>query len=500
MPGHIYSDLHRYAEAAWQQEASARVDHAYMMQTAILPDQIHNYAHNNEWLIRDMVHVGRARDALALARNMIELPRHPQYNLLTKASSSQFGRARLFEVLERFEMWDELIALAETAYLEPSDQPTEQVKRLRALAAAQLSKGDITAGKATIAALEEMLARVKSEQQAAGDEAEKKAREEKKPDDEIAKAKTEAMKGRDQDIKRFETALADLAGRVAMAAGQFDAAKAEFEKAGDMRKEFLARLAVMAGDAPRAEELAREVAEKAPGEALPLASYVEVLSRIGKGSEAKAKFDELRALSAQFDLDMPVFQRLSPLAQELGMPADWRIPATTAADFGRRPPLESLGPVHWHPPRAQSWSLPDADGKQVSLRDFGGKPVVVVFYLGLGCLHCAEQLRALVPLESEFAAAGISLVAISTETAEQLRKAIADRPAADTLPSFPILVDPALDVFRKYSAFDDFENVPLHGTFLIDGSGALRWLDIGAEPFMDLKFVLSEAKRQIALP
>ena len=37
MPGHIYSDLHRYADAAWQQEASARTDHAYMMRDGVLP-------------------------------------------------------------------------------------------------------------------------------------------------------------------------------------------------------------------------------------------------------------------------------------------------------------------------------------------------------------------------------------------------------------------------------------------------------------------------------
>src|SRR5215467_948325 len=52
MPGHTYSVLKRYADAAWQQEASARVDHAQMMRDHVLPDQIHNYAHNNEWLIR----------------------------------------------------------------------------------------------------------------------------------------------------------------------------------------------------------------------------------------------------------------------------------------------------------------------------------------------------------------------------------------------------------------------------------------------------------------
>ena len=33
MPGHIYSKLKRYNDAAWQQEASARVDHAHMIRT-----------------------------------------------------------------------------------------------------------------------------------------------------------------------------------------------------------------------------------------------------------------------------------------------------------------------------------------------------------------------------------------------------------------------------------------------------------------------------------
>ena len=70
----------RYDDACWQQEASARVDHAHMMRDRVLPDQIHNFAHNNEWLIRDMIFVGRMRDAIDLAKNMCELPRHPKYN------------------------------------------------------------------------------------------------------------------------------------------------------------------------------------------------------------------------------------------------------------------------------------------------------------------------------------------------------------------------------------------------------------------------------------
>ena len=76
MPGHTYSKLKRYQDAAWQQEASARVDHAHMMRDRVMPDQIHNFAHNNEWLTRNLNYLGRVNDAVALAKNMIELPRH----------------------------------------------------------------------------------------------------------------------------------------------------------------------------------------------------------------------------------------------------------------------------------------------------------------------------------------------------------------------------------------------------------------------------------------
>ena len=502
MPGHIYSALHRYAEAAWQQEASARVDHAHMIRDRIMPDQIHNYAHNNEWLIRDFIHVGRVRDGLSLAKNMIELPRHPQFNVPTKTSSSQYGRTRLLDVLSRYELWDELIALAASPYLEPTDIAAEQVKRLRALGVAHLAKGDQVAGKAQIVALEEMLARVKTEQQAAGEEAEKKARDEKKPDDQVTKAKDDAIGTRGGDVKQLDKALAELNGRVALAAGEHEKAKAELAKADDLSKEFLAQAALLAGDTARAEQLAREAAEKGVGEALPLANYAEILWRAGKTAEAKAEFEKVRALSAAFDLDTPPLGRLAAIVQDLGLAEDWRVPATTAADFGQRPALDSLGPLRWHPSPAEPWSLADAEGKPVSLRDYAGRPVIVVFYLGFGCLHCAEQIKALEPMTADFAAAGISLVAISTETADQLKKALVDRAAAaggECATKFPILVDPTMQAFRLYRAFDDFEATPMHGTFLIDSAGLVRWQDIGAEPFMDVKFLLGESQRLLAL-
>ena len=44
MSGHIYSKLKRYHDATRSQEASARIDHAYMKKDRVMPDQIHNYS------------------------------------------------------------------------------------------------------------------------------------------------------------------------------------------------------------------------------------------------------------------------------------------------------------------------------------------------------------------------------------------------------------------------------------------------------------------------
>jgi peroxiredoxin len=491
MPGHIYSNLKRYQDAVWQQEAATRVDHANMMRDRMLPDQIHNYAHNTEWLIRDLVHIGRAHDAVSLSKNLIEQPRHPTYNTLNRSNAAQYGRLRMFEVLQQYELWDDLLAACGGFYLEPTDTQAEQIKRLRAIGAAHFGKGDLVAGKLQITALAAMLEPIKAAQKQAGEAAEKKARDEKKPEDQVAKAKADAIKGAAGETKRIETALLG---------GAFDTAKAEFEKAGDLSKEFQSQAAATAGDFTRAEQLSREAKDSSKNEVLALANYADVLMRAGKSAEAKVEFQKLRELASKADLDMPIFRRLAPIARELGLPEDWRAPVTTAADFGKRPPLDSLGPLRWQPSPAESWTLPTADGQQVSLSDYRGKPVVVVFYLGFGCVHCVEQLKALQPLAGEFAQAGISLVAVSTETPEMLKSALANRGADEPPLALPIVVDPAHAVFKQYRAYDDFEQTPLHGTFLIDGAGLVRWQDIAPEPFMDLKFLLSESKRLLSLP
>jgi peroxiredoxin len=164
---------------------------------------------------------------------------------------------------------------------------------------------------------------------------------------------------------------------------------------------------------------------------------------------------------------------------------------------GERPDLDSLGPFRWRPSPAPSWVLEDAEGTRRASSEFHGRPHVVIFYLGIGCLHCTEQLQAFAPKMKEFEEAGISMIAISTDNQEDLKASIEGYDKEGGMP-IPLVSNAALDVFKEFRVYDDFENQPLHGTFLIDGDGMVRWQDISYEPFMDPTFVLNEAKRLLS--
>jgi hypothetical protein len=218
MPGHTYSELKRYDDAAWQQEASARTDHAYMEAARILPDQIHNFAHNNQWLCTDLLYCGRVKEAIQLARNMVELPRHPKYNTLNRKEdnapydknngSSMLGRNRLLDAFLGYELWPEMLELADTFYLEPTDLPEERAHRLYALALAHLAQGDTNQAQHTVAALEDCRKQLKQERFEAAEKAEATARKEKA---DATEAMVKAMNGFNARLDRVEQYRQELA-------------------------------------------------------------------------------------------------------------------------------------------------------------------------------------------------------------------------------------------------------------------------------------------------
>jgi peroxiredoxin len=495
MSGHTFSNLKRYADAAWQQEASARVDHAHTIAARILPDQIHNFAHNNDWLAYDLAYIGRVHDSVDLAKNMMELPRPSP----TNSKSYNMGRTRLLETLLRYDLWDDIAALDGTMYFADDDAANPSAPRIAAVGAAAFRKGDKAKGEAKIAELEALLKRKRAERLAAADAAEEKAKGENKTDDQIEKAMTEALRRGSFPVKAATEALAEVRIYQALAEGRREDAKKALAKADRIPAERRARLTMEAGDAKEAEKLARDAAKGAEKQVPALATLAGVLWQAGKKDDAKKTFNELRELSAQCDLDVALFANLAPIAAELNLPSDWRVALKWDADSGTRPDLAALGPFRWSPSAAPAWSLPEISGRTISLADYRGKPVLVVFYLGSGCSHCIEQLNVFGPMAKEYRDAGISIVAVSADSADGLFRTFVQAKDSEGFP-FPILADPELTAFKAYRAYDDFERSPLHGTFLIDGAGRVRWQDISYQPFRDAKWLLGESKRLLSVP
>ena len=504
MPGHTFVKLKRFGDAAWQQEASARTDHASMAVARILPEQIHNYAHNNDWLVENLGFIGRIREATDLAKNMIELPRlAPGLMLVGKAGYAesgtgfQMGRKRLLDLMLAWGHWEELIALDGTQYLEPSPDPTEDGHRLRTLAVAGFQSNNLAKGEEKAAALDLAITKAREQRIAAADTAEAEAR---KASQDTTKAMADAMAKFSKKIETLERYRDEVKLYRAIAeAKPMIEIKPLLDKAKDINPARLSRIHLKLGDNKLALEAAERAAKDTEGQVLPLANLADIQWRAGSKDDAKKTFEKLRPLCAQADLGELAFTRLKPIADALALPADWRPKLEWAKDTGERPDLAKLGPFRWSPYMAPDWQAPDALGKMHSLAEHKGRPQLLVFYLGSGCSHCIEQLNALGPVAKDYLAAGIDIIAVSTDNAAELNKTFVQAKDAEGFP-FPIVADPGLAAFKAYRAYDDFENQSLHGTFLIDAAGYVRWQDISSKPFSDVQWLLTESKRLLAMP
>lgn len=490
MPGHTYSKLKRHDDAAWQQEASTRVDHAYMMRGFILPDQIHNYAHNEEWLVRTFNELGRAKDAAALARSLIANPRHPATNTLDKSgTSASYGRTRLIETLTKWELWDELSAFTAT----PAGHPAHDITRLRAAGLAAYHQNDAKTLAAVLKELEALKPAPAAKSEAAAKDDSKKKEDTKSGSKSKGDAKPEAKKPDDKAkaVSELKMLTALLTPKVTQ---ESQRKLLEALKDSDIPKERLARYWLKAGDKTKAADLAKNFPQDLAGSI----AKAELLQAAGKPDEAKKAFAEVQKLAFAMDRDLPAFQRLTTA---FAKDATWPAPAPKRTDTGIRPELDSLGPMHWHPPAAPVFEAVDLDAKAVKSTDFiSKKPTLFMFYLGHECGHCVEQIQAFSKAKADFDKAGIQLVAVTIEpspVARNIRAKLALKPDAPI--PFPILCDSSLESFKAVRAHDDFEKENLHATILIDTQGRQRWQDISYIPFTDTKFILEEAKRLLAI-
>lgn len=124
---------------------------------------------------------------------------------------------------------------------------------------------------------------------------------------------------------------------------------------------------------------------------------------------------------------------------------------------------------------APDFTLPDADGKMVSLSDFAGKKVVLYFYPKDNTPGCTRQACAFAENFAEFKNRNIAVIGISKDSVASHRK-FADK---YDLP-FILLADTELSAIQAYGVWQEKK---LYGkvsmgvvrtTFIIDEKGMIE--------------------------
>jgi thioredoxin-dependent peroxiredoxin len=99
---------------------------------------------------------------------------------------------------------------------------------------------------------------------------------------------------------------------------------------------------------------------------------------------------------------------------------------------------------------APDFTLPDADGKPVSLADYRGRRVIVYFYPAASTPGCTKEACDFRDNLAPLGGAGIDVVGISPDKPEKLAR-FRD---AEQL-TFPLLSDPSRAVLEAYGAYGE---------------------------------------------
>ena len=119
--------------------------------------------------------------------------------------------------------------------------------------------------------------------------------------------------------------------------------------------------------------------------------------------------------------------------------------------------------------QAPEFTLPSTGGTDVSLRDFRGRPVVLVFYPGDDTPVCTKQLNSYNDGLAEFDSLDAQILGISPQNVESH-----ERFAAKHGFRFPLLADTDKAVAGLYGTLGPI-GFPRRSVFIIDGDGVIRY-------------------------
>jgi peroxiredoxin len=464
MPGHTYSTLGMWNEAAISMDSATRVEKEYMRRRLAFPFNSWNYAHNQNYLCYIQEQLGMADAALSGARQLLAAPRDPQGGEFSQ------GMEALTRALLRFERWNDLL---DSETLVWGDGLKDRMNRAYYETRAHLGLGDL-------------------------DKAAKSYRT-------LLGLRAEVEKPENQWLKKLYTVeTQELEGMLNLAKGDTirglsalsEAARSDAEDRRNDPPDQALRYVTL-GRAyldHQSPALAVTAYEKALGvtrnDGFALAGLVEAYKALGQEEKARDAYARLLYVWSDADPGLRPFDRV----KALGLTAESRDDAPGVQRSYKRVTLDPLGPTVWEPYEAPTLDAVDSQGRRVSLKEFRGRNVLLIFYLSEECPHCMEQLAGVKKLKDDLDTLNTDVLTVSGSPPDK----IAQFEKRGFLP-FRLLSDPDLQNARRFNAYDDFEDLALHATILIDKRGRVYWARAGGDAFMDFDFLLKEIKRMNGL-
>jgi peroxiredoxin len=475
MPGHVYSGLGMWREAAIWMESATRLELRQMSERGLFPFDYWNFAHNRNYLAYIQEQQGLAAQALSGARTLIASPTSPPKR--SKENRDQedkdpgdyvhgHGMTALVRGLLKFERWDEVLRDVEIPW---RDNGFDKISRAYAETLAHLGKAD----------LQQALERAKDLDKLATD----------------AKDEGEKAFAR-RRFREVDALLAVRLGRTLEGLSKLE--ELAREQAKNYREEddppddrgvlygILGELHLELGNALMARTCFEKQLELVRNDGFALSGLARTEAALGRTAEAKRAWGRLQYVWAHADAGL----RWMESARALGLESE---PIDESPEQQRTydsAALAAEGPIDWEPFAAPELDALDADGKHVRLADLRGRNIVLVFYLGGGCVHCVDVLAAMASQAKEFAALDTTIVAVSADAPEDLSK-----PEKFSGLEVRLLSDTDHANARRFRAWDDFEELALHATVLIDREGRERWARVGGDPWEDQEFLLAEIRR-----
>ena len=445
-----------------------------MNQQLALPFETWNFAHNRNYLCWIQEQLGLPDAALQGARDLLAAPRDPELNKDNNYGAFEQGLVALVRALLKFERWDDVLATSNSVAIPWREIPEDKELRAFAETLAHVGKGNLTKARIRLQDLKTNLRQRKE------------------------KAK-EAEAGWAIGLKTAEGILLAAEGNLLDATRLLtDAAALEKKQrdAGDYANDppdnpwpvnrVLGDVYLNRGEYRLAVEAYERALVQEPYDAFTLSGLAR--AHFALGESAKAENDYGRLLYVWSGAN-PNLRWLTSVAS-LGLKAT-PIPPTLAPERPYRlDALASLGPLNWEPYTAPKLSCLDVEKQEVTLEQYRGTNVILIFYLNDECVHCMEQLRAINGRTADWGDLNTVVLGVSSVSPEKNKES-----SKLGKLSMRLLSDHDHENARRFASYDDFEELELHSTILIDTQGRVHWKRTGGKPFADVEFLLQSVKR-----